>query len=140
MSNEILLKARSAITAQAAQGSAITASSYSSGTQTVIDNTFDGGSENAQGAYALMLFLEMSIAASDTSTYARVFMESSYNGTDYSEPELVGQSEALDNSGTPDYKLFTIFEPPPYCKLKLYAYGGTFDGALIAIPQVVEVQ
>ena len=140
MSNEVLLKTRSAITAQAGQGSAISANSYSSGTQTVIDNTIDGGSENSQGACELELFLEMTISASDTTTYARVYMESSYDGTNYSEKTLVLTSPALDSSSTSDYFLGTICSPPPYCRFSIYAYSGTFDAKLIVVPKLFEVQ
>jgi len=140
MANEILVKNRSAITAQAAQGSAVTAGVYSTGVQTVVDNTMDGGSENSQGAFGLDIFFNVTIAASVNYAYADIYMEHSYDGSIFSDPTYLLRSARISDAFTGLLYICRLYEVPPFLKLKWKPYGYTCDGAIMAIPQVNEVQ
>lgn len=140
MANEILVKNRSAITAQAAQGSAVAVGSYSSGTQTVVDNTIDGGSENSQGAFGLDIFFDVTIAGASNYAYADIYLEHSYDGSVFADPIYLLRSARISSSFTGLLYICRLYEIPPFLKLKWKPYSHTCDGAIVVIPQVNEVQ
>lgn len=140
MSNELLLKTRSVIIAQTAQGSAVSVGSFSSGTQTIIDNSFDGGSENARGASYLDVFFDIAIAAASNYAYVDVYMESSIDGTTFSEPKFVVRSESISTSSASLISICRLPVIPLYLKLKWKPYSHTIDGVLKVVPVLTEFQ
>jgi len=140
MSNEWLLKTRSVIIAQTAQGSAVSVGSFSSGTQTIIDNSFDGGSENAKGASYLDIFFDVTIAASANYSYVEVYIESSIDGTTFSDPEFLTRSNKISTSSASLQKLCRLPIVPLYSRLKWKPSGYTIDGILKVVPVLMESQ
>lgn len=113
---EILLKSRAAITCQAKNATyAFQAGEYPTdatwntgdtvycgGTPTVIDNTYDGGSENAKGADYLNLILLVTTGPTTTATTVQVWYSESEDGTNYTQykySHTVGDTIAITTAG-----------------------------------------
>ena len=145
MANEILKKARTAITAQTNSSALDTdynpnSGSYTGGTPTVIDNTYDGGSENAKGADYLKLYLNVTDAPA-TAGSAQIWAAESEDGTNYTIykyshtiGDAIGTTAALYDAGE-----FVLSSN--YVKLAVHAVSYDIDACtLIAVPMLYEAQ
>lgn len=144
MANEILQKSRTRITAQG-NGTALTAdedlnsASYTGDTSATIDNTYDGGSENGQGADFLQLELDVTSAPS-TAAGAQIWWRGSEDGTNYTQwkySHTVGDDIAL-SAARYDGGLFSLSYQ--YTQLAVMAVDYAFTAALYATPKLSEVQ
>jgi len=146
MANEILVKSRAAITAQD-NSSSLDASydpndgSYTGGTPTVIDNTYDGGSENAQGADYLNLILFVDDAPA-TEGGAQIWYSESEDGTNYTRyrySHTVGDAISTTDDYYYDAGIFVL--TAQYTKLAVNAVDyDIVDCTLMAYPKLLEVQ
>ena len=146
MANEILQKARSTITAQDNTASLDetydpNSASYTGGTPAVIDNTYDGGSENAKGADYVNLMLHI-IDAPATAGGAQIWYSESEDGTNYT---LYKYSHTVgDAIGTTDgiyYDAGVFFLKAQFTKLAVNAVSyDIVDCTLFATPKLSEVQ
>ena len=144
MANEIRVKARSTITAQT-NSSALdtdydpTSASYTGGTPTVIDNTYDAGTENALGAHYLTLELNVTDAPATAGT-AEVWYSTSEDGTNYTLPKYshtVGNDIGTTDNVYYDAGLFELTSQ--FTKLYVHAQGYDIDACtLLATPKLVE--
>ena len=143
MANEVLQKARTVITAQS-NGTALTADidpngAYTGDTPAVIDNTYDGGTENAKGAEYLNLELEVTTAPKAAAT-AEIWYSESEDGTNYTKwrySHTVGDD--IDTSAD-RYIGGVFFLNANYTKLAVVAKSYGFNANLYATPKLVEVQ
>lgn len=155
MANEILIKSRDAITCQTKDATyAFQAGEYPTdatwntgdtvycgGTPTVIDNTYDGGSENAKGADYLNLVLLVTDAPATAST-VQVWYSISEDGTNYTQYEYshtVGTSIGTSDGIYYDAGMFVL--KAKYTKLALVTVGYDVpDMTLYAYPKLYEAQ
>lgn len=143
MANEILQKARTAITAQG-NGTALTADvdpngSYTGDTPVILDNTYDGGSENCKGADYLNLELNVTTAPSTAAT-AEIWFSESEDGTNFTKwrySHSIGDDIA---TSVARYIGGLFFLKANYTKLAVVANSYAFNAALYATPKLVEVQ
>ena len=144
MSTEILLKSRSTITAQG-NGTALTAGydpnsgSYTGDAPAVIDNTFDGGSENAKGASFLDLELNVTTAPGTAAT-AQIYFCTSNNGTDWTKWAFSHTVPASIATAAGRYRAGIFQLTAQYTKLAVMSVGYGFYATLYATPVVPEVQ
>ena len=153
MANEILQKSRTRITAQTNYTSTAfkageyptdatwnTSGNYYGGEPTVIDNTYDGGSENSKGAMFLSLELDVTDAPASAAT-AEIWYSVSEDGTNYTRwkyshtvGDTIQTTAARYSAG--------IFElTAQYTKLAVVAISFDIDAAtLYATPKLVELQ
>ena len=131
MTNEIRVKRLSEITAQAS--AAITANTFSGGSQTVI------GPSNAAGAAALDLYLDVTSAPS-SAAYAEISRESSREGTTYAAVEFVMRCPSVITTSAALYYVGRLWDPQAYEKIKVKAVNYGFTASLIAVPILPEVQ
>lgn len=145
MANEIRLKSRTTITAQdntaaLTAGYDPTSGSYTNlAAVTVIDNTYDGGSENGLGASFLALELNVTAAPSTAAT-AEIWYSVSEDGTNYTRykySHTVGDS-ILTSTNRYSAGLFEL--SAQYTKLAVVAVGYAFTAQLLATPKLAEIQ
>ena len=148
MANEILIKSRTRITAQAS--GALTADYYpgdgtdysgsSAGTCTTIDNTYDGGSENGQGAHFLNLELDVT-AAPATAATADIYYRGSEDGgstwTTWRYSHTVG-SDIATSAARYDAGIFEMVYQDVQLAVAANDYG--FTSSLAATPKLYEAQ
>ena len=145
MANEVLQKSRDTITAQTNSSTLDTdydpnSGSYTGGTPAVIDNTYDGGSENAKGAEYLNLELNVTNAPATAGT-AEIWYAQSEDGTNYTRykyshtvGEDIGTTAARYDAG-----VFVL--SAQYTKLAVHAQGYDIDACtLYATPKLAEIQ
>lgn len=145
MATEILQKSRATITAQS-NGVALTAAydpnsgSYTGSTPAVIDNTYDGGSENSKGAEFLNLELNVTSAPS-TATSAQIWFCTSENGTNYTRWQYAQTvPESILSTGAARYNVGLFVLTAQYTKLAVVAVSYAFTAALYATPKLMELQ
>lgn len=134
MANEIRKKFRAAITAQAS--AAITADAFSGGSETVLDNTYDGGSENCLGAEFVELYLNVTSGPTSAAS-AEVWAAHSHDGTNYTAYEYVASVEVPTGTGLYFVGYMALSS---YNKLKIKAIDYGFTAALTAVPVLMEAQ
>lgn len=135
MANQIYQDWNASITVQA--GAAITANNFSSGSQTVIDSTHDGGSENAKGATWIDIWINVTSAPSSEAA-AEIWSEESPDNTNFAnaQPSLV---ETVPTSTGYVY-MGRHYIQAPYTKLKVKAISYGFTATVIGLPVTIEVQ
>lgn len=149
MANEILQKSRVTITAQDNSSSLDetydpNSGSYTGGTPTVIDNTYDGGSENAKGAEILNLELLVTTGPT-TDGGAEIWYSTSEDGTNYTRfkySHTVGD-DIIATTGGDGYRYIAgIFVlTAQYTKLAVNAVDYDIgDCTLYATPKLMEAQ
>lgn len=131
MANEIRVKRLSEITAQAS--AAITANTFSGGTQTAITPS------NAAGAAALDIYLNVTSAPS-TAAEAEIWREASREGTTYSKEEFALKVPQAIATSAALYYVGRLYDIQAYEKLKTKAINYGFTAALYAVPILPEVQ
>lgn len=143
MSNEILQKSRTRITAQAS--GALTADydpssgSYTGGAATTLDNTYDGGSENCKGADVCQLELDVTVAPT-TQGEAQIWWRGSEDGTNWTKwkfSHTVGDDIATSTDRY-DAGVFALMYQHTQIKVMAIDYG--FTSTLYATPKLPEVQ
>lgn len=134
MPTEIHNKALSSITAQAS--AAITADTFSTGTQTTVNQA--GASGNVEGAFEADLYADVTVAPSGGDCILEAWVEASRNNTDFSAAEFA-LTVVVPNGDTGDFHL-GIVELPPYSKIKLKAVDYGVTAVLYAIPRLPESQ
>ena len=146
MANEVLLKSRAAITAQDNPNPLDTDynplhASYAGGESAVIDNTYDGGSENAKGADYLNLILFVDDAQATAGT-AEIWYAESEEGTNYTRyrySHTVGETLSTTDDLYYDAGIFVL--KAQYTKLAVNAVSYDIpDCTLFAYPKVAEIQ
>ena len=142
--SEILQKSRATITAQAsgalAAGYDPNSGSYTGGAATVIDNTFDGGSENSKGSHFLNLELNVTTAPSTAAT-AEIWYRGSEDGTNYTKwkySHTVGEPIVITTATRYSAGLFELTYQ--YTELKAVAVSYDFTSTLLATPKLYEGQ
>ncbi|HHE65295.1 MAG TPA: hypothetical protein ENL09_04660 [Bacteroidetes bacterium] len=143
MANEILLKSRTTITAQG-DGTALTADvdpngAYTGDTPVVLDNTYDGGTENCFGADYLNLELNVTTAPG-TEANAEIWYSISEDGTNYTKwkySHTVGDAIAISADR---YAAGIFFLSANYTKLVVVAKDYGFNAQLLATPKLHEAQ
>lgn len=131
--SEILQNYRSEISVQTVQGSAVAAGNFSTGTETVIDNTSDGGSENAKGAIAVSMVVEVNPSFRPSNTaYCALYVSYSKDGTNWTDYE--GFAEVQVSTTVDSVFAGSLAMDMPYAKVKGKAISYAFDFALIGIP------
>ncbi len=157
MTTEILLKNRTVVTAQQnyqtgpvawkageypTDATWNTSGAYYGADPTVIDNTFDGGSENAKGAHFLKLILAVTTGAATTGASAQIWYSESYDGTNYTKYKYSHTVGELITDADGVYYDAGIFQlTAPYTKLVVAAITYDIDdGDLLAIPMLYEGQ
>jgi hypothetical protein len=141
---EILIKSRSTITAQAS--GALTAdidpnsATYTGGLITELDNTYDAGTENCQGAFAVQLYLDVTVVPTADAVaeiwYAVKEEALSYTRWRYSHtvPEdILSSAAAMYDAG-----LFYLSAEITKLAVKAVNYG--FTSTLYAVPKLYERQ
>jgi len=149
MANEVLLKSRAVITAQDNTASLDAtydpnSASYTGGTPAVIDNTYDGGSENAKGAEHLNLILHVTTGPA-TAGGAEVWYSESEDSTNYTQwkySHTVADTITATTDGDDVYYDAGLFVlSAQYTKLAInsvdYDIG---DCTLFAYPKLMEIQ
>ena len=149
MANEILIKSRPAITAQDNTVSLDASfdpnsASYTGGTPTVIDNTYDGGAENAKGADHLNLILIVTTGPA-TAGGAEIWFSESEDGTNYTKykySHTIGDTITATTAGDGIYYAAGMFVlKAQYIKLAVNAVTYDIgDCTLMAYPKLQEMQ
>jgi hypothetical protein len=146
MANEILIKSRAAITAQDNTASLDASydpnhASYTGGTPEEIDNTYDGGTENAKGADYLNLILFVDDAQA-TAGGAEIWYSESEDGTNYTRyrySHTVGETLSTTDDLYYDAGIFVL--KAQYTKLAVNAVDYDIpDCTLMAYPKLPELQ
>jgi hypothetical protein len=111
---------------------------YTDETPAVIDRTTDVGSENAIGCDRVQVFADISSGPS-AATALDVYVEWSFNSTDYSAKEYAGTIPvAVSQTG---YTVpTTVLLVAPYCKLYLQAPSAILTCTTYASPEQWEGQ
>jgi len=143
MANEILLKSRTTITAQASgaltAGEDPNSGTYTGGAATVIDNTYDAGTENSLGADYLQLELDVTTAPT-TAGGAEVWYRGSEDGTNYTKWKY-SHTVGDDIATTADrYDAGLFFLSYQYTELKVKAVDYGYTATLYATPKLHEAQ
>ena len=145
MANEALVKSRTRIEAQG-NATALTATydpnsgSYTGDTPAVLDNTYDGGSENCKGAEILNLELDVTTVPS-ADAVAQIWYSQSENGTNYSRwkySHTVG--EDILNAAVDLYDAGKFVLTAQYTKLAVMAVDYAFNADLLVTPKLMELQ
>jgi len=117
-----------------------TSGNYYGGTPTVIDNTFDGGTENGLGAMFLNLELDVTDAPATAAT-AEIWYSTSEDGTNYT---LWKYSHTISESilTTANRYAAGLFElTAQYTKLAVAAISYDIDAATLYVtPKLYEAQ
>ena len=149
MANEILLKSRAVITAQDNTANLDETfdpnhASYTGGTPTVIDNTYDAGTENAKGADYVNLILLVTTGPA-TLAGAEIWYSESEDGTNYTQykySHTVGDDIIITTAGDLlryDAGMFVL--KAQYTKLVVNAALYDIpDCTLFAYPKLYEAQ
>ena len=132
MANEIRNKYRTAVAVQAS--AAASAGVLSAGTQTVLDNTSSG---NGAGCAAATFYLTVTTAPTSQAS-AELYVETSIDGTNYSEPRVAGVFSAIKTAAA-DYAC-DVDSIPRYSKWSWKPIGYAMTAKLDAMPIVPEVQ
>jgi len=143
--SEIRQKSRARITAQAG-GTALTAGvnpngSYTGGAATPIDNTYDGGSENALGAMFLNLELDVTAAPSIGEATAEIWYRGSEDNSTWSKwkySHTIGEPIVITTATRYAAGLFELIYQ--YTELKVVAVGYAFTATLLATAKLYEAQ
>ena len=142
MPNEILVKSRARITAQA-NGTALTAAKdpnldYTGDAPAVLNNTI--AAVNCKGADSLQLELEVTTHAGGATT-AEIWYSISEDGTNYTYwkySHTVGNTIASAATGMFDAGIFVL--SAQYTKLAVVARAVAFNANLLATPKLYEAQ
>lgn len=144
MANEILQKSRATITAQAsgalAAGFDPSSGSYTGGAATLIDNTYDAGTENSKGSEWLNLQLNVTTAPATAAT-AQIWFRGSEDGTNFTRwkySHTVGDSILAATVSLYDAGMFQLSYQ--YTELKVMAVSYGFTADLRATPKLMELQ
>ena len=130
----ILQNYRSEISVQTVQGSAVTSGNFSTGTEAIIDNTSDGGSENAKGAIAVSLVVEVNPSFRPQASGAYCALYVSYSKDDTNWTDYEGFAEVQVSTTVDSVFAGSLAMDMPYAKVKGKAIGEDFDFALVGIP------
>lgn len=141
MANEIRLKSRATLTAQAsgAHTAGTVPTDATGGTSTTIDNTYDGGSENGLGSHYVNLDLDVTTAPATAAT-ADIYYKGSEDGstwTVWKYSHTVGAS-ILTSAARYQAGIFELVYQ--YTQLKVMANSYGFTSTLLATPKLVELQ
>ena len=140
MANEVRKKIRGPITVQASS-TLSSVPSFSAGTETPIDNTYDGGTENGLGAD----IARMSVAVSGTAPAGDAVAEiwtAQYDDDNSRYEEYEYALSVAIPSGTTGKTLSAgwIELGSTLTKAKIYGTGYVFTAELIATPVLPEIQ
>lgn len=146
MANELLQKTRPQVVAQDSTA-ALTAGydpnsgSYTNGgAVTTVDNTYDGGSENARGAAALNLRLNVTSGPSTDATAEVWYRQSNDNSnwTYWKYSHTVGDTITASTARRYSAGMFMLSENYTQLAVKALSYG--FTAQLLATPILFEAQ
>jgi len=144
MANEILQKSRPPITPQASgvltAGFDPNSGSYTGGTATVIDNTYDAGTENSRGSEWVNLQLNVTNAPATAAT-AQIWYRGSEDGVNYTRfkySHTVGDSILAATVALYDAGMFQLSYQHTELKVMAISYG--FTANLLATPKLMELQ
>lgn len=135
MASQIYQSWGAKITAQAS--AAITADTDSGGAQTVVDATYDGGSENARGANAVDVWCNVT-AAPSSAAGVELWASESLDGTNFAEAQLSLRADVPASTGYVFVGRHYI--QAPYTKLKVRAIDYGFTAVVECLPLTVEAQ
>lgn len=135
MANQIYQDWAASITAQAS--AAITADAFSEGAQTVVDATHDGGSENAKGAFAVDVWINVTSAPSNIAE-AEIWSAESPDNTNFSTDQFSLVANVPASTGY--VYIGRHYLQAPYTKLKIKAVDYGFTATLLCMPVTMEVQ
>lgn len=138
MANEVLKKLRTAFVAQAS--ATLTDGNYSAGTETPLDNTYDGGSENCQGADQARMTVNVTTGPSSTDAIAEVWTAKYDDENSQYEQYEYALSVAIPQSTTGSFSAGFIVLDSTLTKAKLKAEDDGFVAELIATPILPEIQ
>ncbi len=137
MPNEIRKKLRTAFVAQAS--ATITADAFSGGTETPLDNTYDGGSENCLGADMARMTVNVT-AAPTTEAIAEIWTAKYDDKNMQYEAYEYALSVTIPATATTSYSVGMIVLDSSLTKAKIKAIDYAFTAELIATPILPEVQ
>ncbi len=137
MANEVLKKLRTAFVAQAS--AAITANTFSGGTETPLDNTYDGGSENCKGADQARISINIT-AAPSSAAVAEVWTTKYDDENSQYEQYEYALSVEIPVTVTGSYSLGFLVLDSTLTKAKIKAIDYGFTAELIATPILPELQ
>jgi hypothetical protein len=134
MANELQLKYRSPITAQAS--ATVPTAGMSAGATTVLVNTPEG---NCAGAQAYQCYLNVTTGPTTAAT-ARLYCAGAYSITNPGIFDSGSLSVAVPASTTGEIPLGILYDPDKYMTLKLGAENYGFTASLVVVPILAEAQ
>jgi len=137
MANEVRKKLRTAFVAQAS--AAITADAFSSGSETPLDNTYDGGSENCLGADQARMSINIT-AAPSSEAVAEIWTAKYDDENSQYEQYEYALSAVIPVTVTGSYSAGFIVLDSSLTKAKIKAIDYGFTAELIATPILPEIQ
>ena len=137
MANEVRKKLRTAFVAQAS--AAITADAFSGGTETPLDNTYDGGGENCLGADTARISVNVT-AAPATEAIAEIWTAKYDDENSQYEQYEYALSVTIPVTVTGSYSAGWIELDSTLTKAKIKAVNYGFTAELIATPILPEIQ
>ena len=138
MASEIRVKLRNPVTVQAS--AAITAGSYSAGTETAIDNQYSAGTENGLGAEQARMTVNVTTAPSGGAATAEIYTAKYDDQNSAYETYEYALSVSIPDGTTGSFSAGSILLNSTLTKAKIKAVDYDFTASLIATPVTCEAQ